>query len=113
MTSIAAYASLTSVYPGQEIDFFVSYDHGVASSNFTVDFYREGAGEAHIGEQVRGSAEPQLVPADFNVNGCQWPLAYPLVVPADWTTGVYIARFTGSTGDAADVLFVVKAARGW
>jgi hypothetical protein len=110
MTSIAAYGSLTGVYPEQEIDFMVSYDHGDASPDFTIDFYREGVDEAHIGDQVNGQAEPQLVPENFNVNGCQWSVAYQLVVPADWISGVYIARFTGSSGDTTDVLFVVKAA---
>jgi len=109
MASIAAYASLTSVYPGQEIDFFVSYDHGDSSSDFTIDFFREGATEQPIGEQVMGQGGPQPVPADFNVDGCQWPREYRLAVPADWSSGVYIARLTGSSGDTSEVLFVVKS----
>src|SRR6266571_4338019 len=111
MTSIAAYASRTSVSPGETIDFSVSYDHGEATPEFTIDFYREGALEVHIGDQVNClEAEPQDIPPDFNENGCHWPVAYQLTVPNDWTSGVYIARFIGSTGDTTDVLFVVKAA---
>jgi hypothetical protein len=112
MSSIAAYGSRASVFPGGKIDFSVSYDHGAASPKFTIDFYREGVLEVHIGEQVTDlHAESQgSPPPDFNDKGCRWPVAYPFIVPNDWASGVYIARFTGSTGETADVLFVVKAA---
>src|SRR6516164_4576581 len=110
MTSIQAYASLTSVSPGGTLDFMVSYDHGPSSSQFTIDFFREGATEQHVGSQVTGlQAESQAIPPDFNLNGCAWPKAYTLNVPNDWG-GVYIARLTGSTGDTAEVLFIVRAA---
>ena len=108
--SIQAYASLTSVAPGGTIDFMVSYDHGSSSPQFTIDFFREGATEQPVGSQVTGvQAESHATPADFNVNGCAWPAAYTLTVPNDWG-GVYIARLTGSTGETAEVLFVVRAA---
>ena len=108
--SIQAYASLTSVSPGGTIDFMVSYDHGSSSPQFTIDFFREGATEQPVGSQVTGlQAESQAIPPDFNLNGCAWPKAYTLTVPNDWG-GVYIARLTGSTGDTAEVLFVVRAA---
>ena len=110
MTSIQAYASQTSVSAGGTIDFMVSFDHGGSSPQFTIDFFREGATEQHVGSQVTGvQAESQATPPDFNVNGCAWPKAYTLTVPNDWG-GVYIARLTGSTGDTAEVLFVVRAA---
>jgi hypothetical protein len=87
----------------------VSYDHGPSSPQFTIDFFREGATEQHVGGQVTGvQAEFQATPPDFNLNGCAWPKAYTLTVPNDWG-GVYIARLTGSTGDTAEVLFVVRA----
>ena len=96
MTSIQAYASLTSVSPGGAIDFMVSYDHDPLSPRFTIDFFREGATEQHVGSQVTGvQAEFHAVPADFNLKGCGWPVAYTLTVPNDWG-GVYIARLTGS-----------------
>src|SRR5215469_12513353 len=108
--SIQAYASLTSVSPGGTIDFMVSYDHGSSSPQFTIDFFREGATEQAVGSQVIGlQAESQAIPPDFNLNGCAWPKVYTLTVPNDWN-GVYIARLTGSTGETAEVLFVVRAA---
>jgi hypothetical protein len=89
--SIQAYASLTSVSPGDTLDFMVSYDHGSSSPQFTIDFFREGATEQHVGSQVTGvQAESQATPPDFNLNGCAWPVAYTLTVPNDWG-GVYIA----------------------
>src|SRR6516164_7121737 len=110
MTSIQAYASQTSVSAGGTIDFMVSFDHGGSSPQFTIDFFREGATEQHVGSQVTGvQAEFQATPVDFNLNGCAWPVAHTLTVPNDWG-GVYIARLTGSTGDTAEVLFVVRAA---
>ena len=108
--SIQAYASLTSVSPGETIDFMVSYDHGSSSPQFTIDFVREGATEQPVGSQVTGvQADFQPIPPDFNLNGCAWPVAYTLTVPNDWG-GVYVARLTGSNGDTAEVLFVVRAA---
>lgn len=110
MSGIQAYASLTSVSPGETIDFMVCYDHGTSSPQFTIDFVREGAAEQPAGSQVSGvQAEYYATPPDFNNNGCKWPVAYTLTVPDDWVSGVYIARLTGSTGDSAEVLFVVRA----
>jgi hypothetical protein len=109
MSSIQAYTSATSVLPGEQIDFLVSYDHETSSSHFTIDFYRIGAPEIHLNQQ-NGSADAYPIPVDYNYSGCQWPPGYSLQVPDDWTSGVYRARLTGSSGDTTDVLFVVKAA---
>jgi hypothetical protein len=109
MSSLQAYPSATSVSPGGQIDFLVSYDHGASSSDFTIDFYRIGAAEVHLA-QGNGSADAYATPGDYNYSGCQWPPGYSLQVPNDWASGVYRARLTGSSGDATDVLFAVKAA---
>ena len=109
MSSIQAYASATSIVPGQHIDFLVSYDHSTSSSDFTIDFYRIEAPELHLGQR-NGRADAYATPVDYNYSGCQWPPGYSLQVPEDWTSGVYRAHFTGSSGDTTDVLFVVKAA---
>jgi hypothetical protein len=109
MSLIQAYASATSVLPGEQIDFLVSYDHETSSSDITIDFYRIGAPELHVGQQ-NGRADAYSIPDDYNYSGCQWPPGYSLQVPDDWKSGVYRARLTGSSGDTTDVLFVVKAA---
>jgi hypothetical protein len=106
--SIEAYASATSVRPGEQLDFMVSYDHGPSSPDFTVQVSRLGA--TAILSQLSGRADAYPTPVDYNYSGCQWPVACSLVVPDDWTSGVYRARLTGSSGDGTDLLFVVKAA---
>jgi hypothetical protein len=108
--SIEAYASATSVLPGQSIDFMVSYDHASNSSDFTIDLVRIGAAPVPIGPQLHGNADLYPVPPDFNSNGCQWPVACSFVIPSDWTSGLYRAQVTGGSGDTTPVFFVVKAA---
>ena len=108
MSSLDAYASQISVSPGDPIDFMVSFDHGGSSPDVTIDFFRYGFTRANR-RAARLQADFHATPADFNSNGCQWPVTFAWKIPDDWTTGVYIAHVTGSTGDWSDVLFVVRA----
>jgi hypothetical protein len=46
-------------------------------------------------------------PADCSVRGCDWPLAFETVIPADWPTGVYSIT-VAIAGHESQCLFVLK-----
>ena len=113
---IQAYASATSVTPGEKLTFFVSTEIG--GTSYFVDIYRLGwyggdGGRLMISQsgligQAQGYYDPNahiLV----NCNSCHvdrrlglveanWQPSYSLTIPAGWTTGIYLAKFTDANG---------------
>jgi hypothetical protein len=108
MKPIEAYASATSVSPGDQLDLHVNTE---VPGTFRVDVLRRGADDTLV---LAGGdfnpADSNGLPADASSNGCQWPVAFSLQVDNNWSSGVYIARLTTADGFSTDVLFVVKAA---
>jgi hypothetical protein len=112
---IKGYASKTSVSQGDSITIYVSVN---PPQTYTVDFYRlgwyAGAGgrlRLHLGP-VQGT--PQLPCSGDPVTGlisCNWTATQTLPIPADWTSGVYVALLTNAQGYQNDVIFVVKDGR--
>ena len=111
-TQIQAYASATSISPGQQLTFYVSTQ--VEGTPYTIDFYRlgwyGGLGGRFMGEranqigQVQGYYDQRagllvnchscLVDIRTGLVEARWQPSYTLTVPADWTTGLYLAKFT-------------------
>jgi len=56
------------------------------------------------------TAEHQVVSADPWRSGCGWDETFSLTVPPDWTSGIYSAACTDSTGGRCAITFVVKPA---
>ncbi len=106
MNAIEAYASATSVFPGENISFHVRT--APPHFYFQIDIYRKGK-EENLVHRGSGTAAAYPTPANASEIGCGWPSAYTLTIPDDWRSGVYIARLT-SLGATTDILFVVKAA---
>jgi hypothetical protein len=122
MNAVEAYASATSVAPGERIDFHVRIEGADQERPIflverplllvPVRIYRAGGGETlvHPGGTAiydRGAKAP--TPGNAYEKGCGWPVVYSLTIPDDWSSGAYIARFF-YFGAMAEVLFVVKAA---
>jgi N,N-dimethylformamidase beta subunit-like, C-terminal/IPT/TIG domain len=109
---IKGYASATSVNQNETITFHVSVNPAQA---YTIDFYRLGwyAGNggrlrSHVGP-LSGVQQPECTPdAQTGLIACNWPIAYALTVPSDWTSGVYVALLTNTDGFQNYVPFVVK-----
>src|SRR5207302_5767396 len=103
------YASATSVSRGETIAFHVSAPGG--SANFQIRIYGKGKEESLV-HSGSGTVLTPGTPANAYEIGCGWPSAYQLKIPADWSSGVYIARLAspGVAGATTDILFVVKAA---
>ncbi len=122
---IQAYASATSVLPGQKLTFYVSTQkEGIL---YSVDIYRLGWYEGY-GGRLMASEGYQTGHAQgyYAVNsrlvGCtschvdtttglveaNWQPSYILTIPSDWITGVYLAKFTDTTGWQTYVPFDVR-----
>ncbi|WP_086668160.1 N,N-dimethylformamidase beta subunit family domain-containing protein [Lentzea kentuckyensis] len=95
--AITGYASLTSVLPGQPIDFHLSTDTP-GPANLVI----ERVGTPTISASISTNLVT-LVPLAAGWEGFGWPAASTFVIPIDWPSGVYRLRDA-----AADVLtFVV------
>ncbi|GLW28470.1 N,N-dimethylformamidase beta subunit family domain-containing protein [Actinoplanes regularis] len=112
---IQGYASATSVNAGDSIDFHVTV---ARPQPFTVTVYRighyAGAGSRlmKVSEELAGS--PQPIPAVGRKTGlidCEWPVAWTLRVPADWSSGLFLAVFESRDGHRASTPFVVREDR--
>ena len=113
---IQAYASATSVMPGEKLTFFVSTES--EGTRFFVDIYRLGwyageGGRLMVSQSgLVGHAQGYYDPNAHALVGCSaclvdgatglveanWQPSYGLTIPADWTTGVYLAKFTDGNG---------------
>jgi hypothetical protein len=123
---IQAYANTVSVSPGQKIIFYAStLDPG---TRYTISWYRLG--------WYNGDGARQMFATDFlsghpqgyydsskrvlaNCHSCHvdlmsglvdanWQPSYTLTVPSDWTTGVYLAKFTDEHSNTTMVPFDVR-----
>jgi hypothetical protein len=112
---IQAYASATSVSPGETLNFYVSTRK--EATTYSIDIYRLGwyGGK---GGRLMASRSKQISFAqgyydthNHTLVGCSscridtqtglieanWLPSYTLIVPPDWVTGVYLAKFTENT----------------
>jgi hypothetical protein len=104
--NIDAYASATSVSPGETISFHVRTNNSV---DFTVSIYRAPDTDTVLHQSGLQSAQDRDMPANAYEDGCGWPPGYTFKVPEDWSSGVYRAHLsTKSLAGSTDVIFVVK-----
>jgi len=115
-TQIQAYADATSVSPEKKLTFYVSTQQ--AGTPYTIDIYRlgwyAGAG-GRLMTQVEGQvgqAQGYYDADNHHLVACssclsdprtqlleaRWQPSYTLAVPANWTTGIYLAKFSDSHG---------------
>src|SRR5262245_47122798 len=94
---IEGYCSRTSVRPGETIEFKVSTN---PPSAIPTDLYRmgysHGRGGRHIARfgPIQGSPTPDPPEGKVRLRECTWQTAMRLTVPAQWTSGVYLAKLT-------------------
>ena len=115
-TQIQAYASATSVSPGQNISFYVSTQQD--NTTYWIDIFRLGWYQGY-GGRLMSSTPPQVGHSQgyydsvnqrlVNCTSCyidkntglieaRWHPSYTLTVSTDWVSGIYIAKFTSATG---------------
>lgn len=112
---LEGYASDVSVYTGEKIDFHVSTD---PAKKFYIDLYRTGwyggTGGRHMLRLGPFSGEPQPVPmmGMERVRECAWKPSAQLKVPADWRSGVYLAKLSLADEPIQSyIIFIVKEKR--
>jgi hypothetical protein len=109
---IRGYASATSINKGESITFFVTVN---PVQTYTIDVYRigwyNGSGGRlmqHIGP-LNGITQPAAVyDSSTGLIACPWSASYTLAVPADWTSGIYLALLTNSRNYQSYIIFVVR-----
>ncbi|HLZ63215.1 MAG TPA: N,N-dimethylformamidase beta subunit family domain-containing protein [Ktedonosporobacter sp.] len=123
---IQAYAGARSVAPGQPLTFYVSTQE--AGTPYAITIYRlgwyQGAGGRLVTSiknlvgQAQGyfnevtfelikSPSAHTDPATHLVEA-RWQPSHTLTIPADWTTGVYLAKFTDAHGMQTYTSFTVR-----
>lgn len=126
-TEIQAYASATSVVPGDTLTFYVSTPQ--AGTQYTVEVYRLGwyggaGGRLLYSTSATGQAQGYydyttsalvgcascLVDASTGLVEARWQPSLKLAIPEDWVTGVYYAKFTEKSGKQTYVQFDVRGA---
>lgn len=112
---IEAYASQTSYAAGDTVRLHISTE---PATDLTIEIFRMGYYQGHGGRKVRsvgpiaGKAQPTPEDGERNLRECNWEPLHEFVVPADWVSGVYLAKLTrGDDGFQAYAVFVVKDAR--
>jgi len=113
---IEGYASRTSLYPGESIDFKISTRQPV---NFYIDIYRMGYyggnGARHMTKLGPFPGRPQPIPLMTieRLRECNWETATTLTIPEDWPGGVYLGKLSRDEqfGNQSYVIFVVKSRR--
>ena len=113
---IEGYCSRQSVKAGETIEFFVSVD---PAGPFRLEIFRlgyyGGRGARHMTTlgPFDGITQPDPAPGEKNLHECRWTASTDLVIPADWTSGVYLGRLTAIPADDAhaawqsSVIFIV------
>src|SRR5713101_3680139 len=125
-TQIKAYAGATSVSPGQKLALYVSTRK--EGTLYSISIYRlgwyGGLGGRLMSSQANqiGHAQGYFDPRTNHLVGCNscrvdtqtglveahWQPSYTLTVPADWTTGVYLAKFTDANDKQTYAPFDVR-----
>ena len=113
---IQAYANATSVAAGQKLSFYVSTQN--EGTLYWINIYRLGWYNGYGGRLVAtsnqqiGHAQGYYDVNDHRLVNCtscfvdtstglveaNWKVSYTVTVPANWTTGVYLAKFTDVHG---------------
>lgn len=111
-TSVEGYCRPISVFPGDNIDFYVSalVDYQVAylklSELVSPDAGLPGGRNALLGP-YNYTQSPQNIPKDAYSIGCNWNASYSLTAP-NWGSGIYAAECRGSDGTSSYIVFIVK-----
>ena len=103
---IFAYANQQSYASGEEITFCIS------SSFKKVDLKieRQGLKASKVFEETQIPSTLQPIPDRASSEGCGWEASFRLLIPEDWSSGVYIAEFSDASNTSKEqVLFVVRA----
>ncbi|MFI5457631.1 MAG: N,N-dimethylformamidase beta subunit family domain-containing protein [Isosphaerales bacterium] len=86
--TIEGYTDQLSYRPGEVVRFHISTTAG----RYSMEIDRLGAETKTVYRKsdLPGASHP--IPEDASSNGCRWPVAHSVTVPADWRSGYYNVR---------------------
>lgn len=109
---IKGYASATSVNQGDSITFYITV---TPAQSYTIEIYRMGwyggAGGRLMQEigPVSGLQQPAVtLDPTTGLITAPWSPSYTLLVPADWTSGIYLAKLVNESDFDNYIPFVVR-----
>lgn len=85
---VEGYAGRESYAPGDELTLHVS----TTAETFAVTISRWGEREEPVWSHTEVSGADHPVPEHASSQGCDWPVAVKVKIPADWRTGYYDVR---------------------
>lgn len=117
-SSIEGFCSHQSISAGETLEIFVSTK---PARPYRIEIFRTGYYQGHgarlmktIGP-IEGITQPTPAPVgDQRVVECDWKVGASIVIPSDWTSGVYLGRLTTVESDErapyrqSYVVFIVK-----
>lgn len=104
--AIEGYFGRLSYAPGDEMTLHVS----CAAPTFRVEISRFGLDRKVLWSKDDSAGKERPIPDDASSHGCRWPATFSLKVPADWSSGYYIAKLITPKA-ASELFFVVRASR--
>jgi len=103
---IWAYGDRLSAAPGESVAFFMS----ATSPRCSVEIARVGRTRETVWRKDGIEVGRHGTPDRPHENGCDWPEAFRLKIPADWRSGYYELRFEGEDGAVGRHMLCVKPA---
>lgn len=82
---VEGYAGRVSYAPGEELALHIS----TSAPTVAVEIVRLGAKPESVWSSPSVPGREHPVPEDASSNGCRWPAAVTLQIPADWRSGYY------------------------
>ncbi|HZK79439.1 MAG TPA: N,N-dimethylformamidase beta subunit family domain-containing protein, partial [Humisphaera sp.] len=109
---IEGYCSHVSIRAGDTLQFHLS---SVPASAVTIDIYRmgyyQGLGGRHVTTIGPVDVKTHEAPAagEYRLRECNWPAAAEFKTPADWVSGVYLAKLSSNAHRYQSyVVFIVR-----
>ena len=107
---IWGYTDRLSYAPGETIRLHVC----CSTPTFDLRIERDGLRTERVFEQEGLTGGWHPTPGDCSVDGCGWPVAFELAVPADWRSGGYLVTLRARDGEGTEAVqhhvFVVRPA---
>jgi hypothetical protein len=105
---VEGYPDRLSYLPGETIYFHLS----TTEERCTMKIFRLGLEEKQVWSSDSIKASAYRVPENASSHGCNWPAAFGLEIPDDWTSGYYEARMTVSDRGGKFVQRNMRTAQG-
>ncbi|MEO5599827.1 MAG: N,N-dimethylformamidase beta subunit family domain-containing protein [Cyclobacteriaceae bacterium] len=109
---IEGYCSQASYSTGDSLKIFVSTD---PTSLYTVDLFRMGYYDGKGGRLMKsmspqqGKLQQTPTATKTNLVECGWDISYSMVIPEEWTSGVYLGKLTALNDSSQSyVIFILK-----